>query len=85
MAVSTPNLHSLYHSGLAPGVECKCGRRALVDQAKVGARDGSMIELRFLKLKCLGCGARPTEFRIFSSEAEMCAFEVEADQPRTRF
>jgi hypothetical protein len=58
----TPNLHALFHSKLALGVECKCGRRVLVDQAKVGARDGCMTELRLLKLKCLACGSGQPSF-----------------------
>jgi hypothetical protein len=43
------SLHSLYLSKLPLGVECACGRRVLVDQAKVDARDGNMTDLRFVK------------------------------------
>jgi hypothetical protein len=79
------SLHSVYLSKLPLGVECACGRRALVDPAKVDARDAKMMELRFVKerLKCLKCGKPPTELRVFASESEMRAFE--ADRPGPRF
>jgi hypothetical protein len=71
------NLHSLYLSKLPLGVECACGRRVLVNQGKVDARDGNMKELRFVKerLKCLKCGKRPTELRVSSTETAARAFE----------
>jgi hypothetical protein len=46
-----------------------------------------MKELRRLKeqLKCLGCGKRPKELKVFMNEAEARAFELEQDQPGPRF
>ena len=81
------NLHSVYMSGQPLGVECQCGRRQLLSHAQLGGCDGNMTELRMLqpRLKCLACGGRPKELRIFNSEGEARPFELEADRPGPRF
>ncbi len=69
------------------GVECACGRRVLLTHEQLGGCQGNMKELRRLKdqLKCLGCGQRPKELRIFGTAEQARAFELEADQPGSRF
>ena len=81
------NLHSVYMSSQPLGVECVCGRRLLLSHEQLGGCQGNMKELRRLQqqLKCLSCGARPKELRIFQSEEAAKAFELEADRPGTRF
>jgi hypothetical protein len=69
------------------GVECQCGRRVLLCHEQLGGCRGNMKELRHLKeqLKCLGCGQRPKDLRIFSTAEQARAFELEQDQPGPRF
>jgi hypothetical protein len=87
MVDRAPNLHTVYMSGQSLGVECVCGRRTLLSHAQLGGCKGDMKELRRLKeqLKCLGCGKRPKELKVFINEAEARAFELEQDQPGPRF
>ncbi len=68
------NLHTLAHSHHPLGVECPCGRRALVDGKVLGAHDGNMTELDHLPLKCSVCGSRPKVVRLFYSQADVDAF-----------
>jgi hypothetical protein len=81
------NLHSVFVSGQPLGVECVYGRRMLLSHVQLGGCDGNMKELRRLReqLKCLGCGKRPKELRVFLNEADARAFELEADRPGPRF
>jgi hypothetical protein len=87
MVDRAPNLHSVYMSGQPLGVECECGRRALLSHAQLGGCKGDMKELRRLKeqLKCLGCGKRPKELKTFVNAEQARAFELEADRPGPRF
>jgi hypothetical protein len=59
LAFAAANLHGLAMRGLPLGVACTtCGHRALLDGAKVGARDGNMTEIHQLKLRCTECDGR---------------------------
>lgn len=58
-----PNLDSLANSGQPLLVHClTCGHRSAVAPEKVGARQGSMEELRSLKLKSSLCQHKNFEF-----------------------
>ncbi len=85
MSDRVTNLHTVWMSGHPLGVECECGRRALLSHDKIDAHSGNMKELRQLKFKCLACGSRKVTFRIFQTEAAAQAFEAEADRPGPRF
>jgi hypothetical protein len=61
------------------------GPRVLLSHAQIRACDGNMTELRNLKLKCLGCGKRPKELKVFATAEQARAFELEADQSGPRF
>ncbi len=82
-----PNLHEVYRSGQPLGVECRCGRRQLLAHDRIGASEGNMEELRFVKkkLRCLGCGARPKDLRVFLTAEQARAWEMEQDQAPPRF
>jgi hypothetical protein len=43
------------------------------------------LPLRNHKLKCLGCGQRPKELKIFGTAEQARAVELEADRPGPRF
>ena len=69
------NLHGLALSGFPLGVACRtCGHRALLEPAKVGARDGNMTEIRLLKLRCTECDSTDFEGTIFSAQSEVDDF-----------
>ena len=69
------NLHGLALSGLPLGVACtRCGHRALIEAAKVGARDGNMTEIRQLKLRCTECDGTAFEGTIFSAQSQVDDF-----------
>lgn len=59
------NLHTLHGYGGPLGVECRCGRRALVPPEALGARAGNMREIRSLKFVCRECGSREWRGFIF--------------------
>jgi hypothetical protein len=48
----------------------------LLTLAQLSGCKGDMRELRHLKeqLKCLGCGKRPKELKVFSTAEQACAF-----------
>jgi hypothetical protein len=50
------NLHTLDGYGGPLGVECRCGRRALVPPEALGARAGNMREIRSLRFACGSAG-----------------------------
>lgn len=52
------NLHTLDGYGGPLGVECRCGRRALVPPEALGAHSGNMREIRTLRFVCRECGSR---------------------------
>ena len=69
------NLHGLAMSGFPLGVACRtCGHRALINAAKVGARDGNMTEIRELRLRCTECDGTPFEGTIFSAQDQVDDF-----------
>lgn len=69
------NLHGLFLSGFPLGFACTtCGHRALLDAAKVGARDGNMTEIRELKLRCTECDDTKFEGTIFSAQDQVDDF-----------
>jgi len=43
------------------------------------------LPLRNHKLKCLGCGQRPKELKIFGTAEQARAVELEADRPGPRY
>lgn len=59
------NLHTLDSYGGPLGVECRCGRRALVPPEALGAHAGNMREIRRLKFVCRECGSREWRGFIF--------------------
>lgn len=59
------NLHTLDSYGGPLGVECRCGRRALVPPEALGARPGNMREIRSLAFVCRECGSRQWRGVIF--------------------
>jgi hypothetical protein len=69
------NLHGLALSGFPLGIACTtCGHRALVEAAKVGARDGNMIEIRQLRFRCTECDGAAFEGTIFSAQDQVDDF-----------
>ena len=52
------NLHTLDCYGGPLGVECACGRRAIVPAAALGAHPGNMRQIRSLPFVCRECGSR---------------------------
>lgn len=60
------NLHTLDCYGGPLGVECRCGRKAIVSGAALGAHSGNMRELRTLRFVCRECGSRDWTGYIFS-------------------
>ena len=69
------NLHGLALSGFPLGIACTtCGHRALVEAAKVGARDGNMTEIHQLKLRRSECDGRAFEGTIFSAQDQVNDF-----------
>lgn len=62
------NLHTLDSSGGPLGVECRCGRRAIVSGEALGARPGNMREIRSLPFVCRECGSREWTGFIFSRQ-----------------
>ena len=47
------------------GVECSCGRRAIVQAAALGAHSGHMKPIKDLKFVCRECGSREWTAVIF--------------------
>lgn len=69
------NLRTLTLSGFPLGARCRgCGRRNLVDPKRLGAHDGSMKELRELRLVCSSCSSRDVDARIFRSQQQLDDF-----------
>ena len=69
------NLRTLALSGFPLGALCRaCGRRNLVDPKRLGAHEGSMTELRELRLVCSSCAGRDVEARIFRSQQQLDDF-----------
>jgi len=64
------------HGELSPRVARlkACGHRALVETAKVGARDGNVTEIRELRLRCTECDGTVFEGTIFSAQDQIDAF-----------
>jgi DNA-directed RNA polymerase subunit RPC12/RpoP len=80
------NLHGLALSGFPLGVACTtCGHRALVEAAKVGARDGNMTEIRHLKLRCTECDGTAFEGTIFSAQEQVDDFLAVVSAARPGF
>lgn len=52
------NLHTLHCYGGPLGVECRCGRRAVVPATALDAHAGNMRQIRSLPFVCQECGAR---------------------------
>lgn len=59
------NLHTLATYGGPLGVECRCGRRAIVPGEALGAHAGNMREIRTLPFVCRECGSREWRGVIF--------------------
>ena len=68
------NLHTLDCHGGPLGVECSCGRRAIVPAAALGAHPGHMKQLRSLRFVCRGCGSRAWTGYIFSPREDALAW-----------
>jgi hypothetical protein len=72
---SSHNLHTLAVDGMLPlGVECGCGRRALVDARRLDAFAGNMRSLRSLRFVCQACGSRDWMGWLFTNRDEVDAF-----------
>ena len=72
--VTDQTLHSALSHVFDIGIQCECGRRALLPLARSGATAGSTRMIRDLRLVCAGCGARKFEVFLFFSRAQCAAF-----------
>lgn len=68
------NLHTLDCYGGPLGVECACGRRAIVPAAALGAHSGNMREIRSLLFVCRECGSRQWTGFLFGPDEDWLAW-----------
>ncbi|MGQ3300742.1 hypothetical protein [Reyranella sp.] len=73
-AETTNNLHTLVCYGGPLGVECTCGRRAVVSCEALGAHSGNMKLLRSLRFVCRECGSRDWTGWIFTPQDDALAW-----------
>ena len=74
LRVTNETLHSALSHVFDIGIECECGRRALLPLTRSGASAGSTTMIRGLRLVCSGCGSRKFEAFLFFSQAQCEAF-----------
>lgn len=73
LRVTHETLHSALTHVFDIGIECECGRRALLPVARSRAT-GSTARIRDLRLICAGCGSRKFEAFLFFRQAQCEAF-----------
>jgi hypothetical protein len=66
----TSNLHTVAVYQQPLGVECECGRRVLVDMARLGAHKGNMRLISSLRFVCSSCGSRKWTAWLFVDREE---------------
>ena len=64
--IRVSQLHSALSHVFDIGIECECGRRALLPVAQAGATAGSTKMIRDLRLVCAACGSRTFSVSFFS-------------------
>jgi hypothetical protein len=74
LRVTDETLHSALSHVFDIGIECECGRRALLPVKQTGATGGSTTIIRDLRLVCSGCGSRTFEAFLFFRPAQCAAF-----------
>src|SRR5712664_3397946 len=72
--VRDQNLHGADAYRCPIGIECSCGRRALIPLERISAHRGSMMRIKELSLVCAECGSRGYRAFLFLRPQQADAF-----------